>query len=230
LSNGAIIRNAASTLESLSSMLPSVAARTSEVALHSKGRGGRTRGELGRLRLEAENLGYEAGLARGIDEGIAKGIAESSERAYEEAALIHAEMLAQFQEDLAAVVESVQSAVFRWSESSEQQITDLVTTIARSVLVSELKISRESILAIVKDALLQVTHSKKARIRVNPYDLPTMRDAEQELMACAASLRTIEFVDDPSIVAGCVIETEGGVIDATMDTKLASLDEELDAG
>ena len=48
-------------------------------------------------------------------------------------------------------------------------------------------------------------------------------------MTIASSLRNVEFVADPTVTAGCVIETDGGVVDATVDTKLATLDEEMGA-
>jgi flagellar assembly protein FliH len=206
-----------------------VAVRTTEAALRSGGKAGRTAAELARLRDEAETKGYEAGLERGLQEGIERGVALAHQQAHEEALQMHALVLAQFKSDLESVVAGIQEAMGRWCDGAEEQMTDLVSDIARTVLVSELSLSRDSITSIVREALLQVTHSRQARIRVNPFDVESLREAKQELMACASSLRELEFVEDPAIVGGCVIETEGGVVDATLDTKLASLDEEIDA-
>lgn len=41
------------------------------------------------------------------------------------------------------------------------------------------------------------------------------------------SVRAIEFVEDPEILGGCIIETDGGIIDATIKGKLNQLDNEL---
>jgi len=35
-------------------------------------------------------------------------------------------------------------------------------------------------------------------------------------------------VEDAAIIGGCIIETDGGIIDATIDGKLSQLQDELD--
>jgi flagellar assembly protein FliH len=228
LSSPSIIRDS-EPLQSFGSILPSVAAATTQLALRTGGKAGRTAAELARLREEAESVGYKDGIERGFREGIERGIAQAHQLAYEEAAAEHAKTLAQFQAELGSVIESIQSALYEWCEQSEAEMAVLATDIARRVINAEMAIGRDAVLAMVKDGLREVTFARHARIRINPFDLPTLQEAKGELLACASSLRDIEFVEDPAILTGCVIETDGGIVDATADAKLATLDDELGA-
>ncbi len=73
-----------------------------------------------------------------------------------------------------------------------------------------------------------MTHSRHARIRLNPFDGAILQNHRTELLAASGSLRDIELVDDPTIVGGCVIETEGGLVDATTETRLELLSTTLE--
>jgi flagellar biosynthesis/type III secretory pathway protein FliH len=167
--------------------------------------------------------GHASGFIAGFEEGKLAGIKESKQELSEEMA----DQLARFSADLNKVTERLQVEIGRWFEDSEEKMTDLAIVAVRKLLAAELAISRESALEIVKEALQDVTHSRHARIRVNPFDSLILKDHRQELMNAAGSLRDVEFVSDPKIAGGCIIETDGGVVDATLETKLGLLEDSL---
>ena len=182
-------------------------------------------------RARAVEEGYRIGLAKGRTEGFKlgreEGTIEGREEAAAEAAALHAQALADFRAALEEIVSQINAGIPKFYDAAEQAMTDLAMDAVRKVLAAELEISRESALAIVQEALREVTHSTKARIRVNVQDRKTLEVYRAEVLAAAGSLREIEFVDDPSLAGGCVIETEGGLVDASLETKLELLEEEL---
>lgn len=187
-----------------------------------KTKGSRNAMEL--LKDHARKQGHQEGLAAGFEEGVAAGREAGFAAALEEGRQQQAKLLERFADELITLEASIQQAVKDWFETTEGEVESLVASIARKVLHSELKLSRDSIRAIVDAALAEVTLSKSARIRVNPSDLPTLLAAKAELMAACASLRTLEIVEDPTIVGGCVIETDGGSVEASVDGQIDRLE------
>lgn len=213
-------------------LLPTVNPSDLQVAVRREGRGARTANEIEQLKQTSMNAGYDEGYARGVEIGMAEGHAKAFADAYAaskaEADIQNTTILDNFASDLEQTVASVLSAMEEWTLLTEEKITNIVVDVCRKVLVSELTQSRDSILTIVQAAMREVTLSESARIRINPEDMPALRDRQGEIIAAAQSVRAIEFVEDGSILGGCVIETDGGIVDATIEGKLDRLSEELE--
>src|ERR1019366_2662249 len=84
----------------------------------------------------------------------------------------------------------------------------------------ELELDRSTILEIVRSGMLEVTHSRTARLRVNPLDAHTLMKYRDELLASTRSLSSIEVIADPAVSGGCIIETDGGTVGASVETQL----------
>lgn len=218
--------------QSFAALLPSVVPSALQIAVRKEGRGGRTANEIEQLKQVSMNEGYDEGYSRGLELGLAEGLqkahAEAYDKAYAEYTAKNDLTLLDFARDLDLTVASVLKALEDWTQLTEQKLTDIATEIARRVITAELQSSREAIFGIVREAIAEVTHSDSARIRLNPWDAQSMSDQKEHIIAAARSIRTLEFVEDPEISGGCIIETDGGIIDATIDGKLRQLDEELD--
>ena len=104
-------------------------------------------------------------------------------------------------------------------------MADRATDVVSRLLSSELATSRESVLAIVRETLGEITMAKHARIVVNPIDHPLLEKYRAEITRMVASLRDIEIVDDPSILGGCRVETSTGDLDATTNVRLAAFEQ-----
>ncbi|MCO5295940.1 MAG: FliH/SctL family protein [Fimbriimonadaceae bacterium] len=180
-------------------------------------------GLAGRAHQQARQAGHEAGFAEGLQEGIAQGIAQS----LEEARVLRAAELAAFAADLNALREDAADAIERWYREAEHTLAQLATVIAAKVIANELATDPELVLAITREAIQEVTHASSARIRANVLDAPALSRHREELAALAPSLRQVDIVEDPTIRAGCVIETDGGVVEATVEQKLQRALQEL---
>lgn len=188
-----------------------------------------------KLRLameEARKDGYDEGYAEGAKEGWREGAEigrmDGKMKAYEEACQQYQTEIAGFVGELSLILGAIQEAIPIWYEQSEQAMTQVVMDAVKTLLATELQTSRGSALAIVQQALQEVTHARHARVRVNPIDSAILSQHRDELLAACGSLRGIDFVDDPNIRGGCVIETDGGIVDATVDTRLDLLEQTYD--
>lgn len=180
---------------------------------------GRTADALQKLREAARAEGFESGYAEGRIEGIAAG-----RQAVEEET---SAAIASFCDELQAKADQVLFAYRQFMAESEDALAELAVLVASRALAQELRLGHDAVTALAKEAIAEVLHASQVRIRVHPFDVPTLAERKDELLAAARQLRSIEIVEDPSILGGCVIESDAGLIDATVSTKLAAMSASL---
>lgn len=164
--------------------------------------------------------GYEAGRLEGFTVGQKSGYQAGFDQAYSEASNKQAEMLREFAASLQTVHDRLEAAISEWFVASEAELEQVAIDIAEHLIGAQLTLDRTFIIETTKLALLQLTEATRARVRVNPFDSVILNDAREELLAATASLRGVEIVSDASIMGGCIVETERGATDATIDKRL----------
>ncbi len=106
---------------------------------------------------------------------------------------------------------------------AERQLVDLAVDIARKVLAQEIKSEGYLIDPIVAEALAQAPTRKSVTVRLNPADLARCESAGE----AADGDGEVRFVADASVPpAGCVVETEEGIVESEPRQRL---DEVADA-
>lgn len=96
-------------------------------------------------------------------------------------------------------------------------VLDLALDVARQVIVGELAVRPERILAIVKLALNQMAETtREARLLINPEDAALIRP-HLDLILDKNRLRMVE--DVRIVRGGCLIETTQGDLDATLQAR-----------
>lgn len=145
------------------------------------------------LQEEARKLGYEAGLEQG-------------RRAMEQERM----RLRQLSESLGMALDSLD---FRLAD----QVLNLALDVARQVIAGELASRPERILDVVKLALQQIAEStREARLLLNPEDALIVRPILNDLL----DKSRLRIVEDGRIVrGGCLIETQQGDLDATLQAR-----------
>lgn len=180
--------------------------------------------QLKKLRDELLEEGRVEGYHSGYDDGYQFGMKNGRQAGYlaanEEARIQRSEELTRFSASLERAVQSVQDAMAVWYQQSERVLEELAIEIAEKILNAQLTLDRSVVSETVKAAMAQVTHASEARVRVNPFDSELMRSLKQEIMQAAPSVRTLEISDDPTVDAGCIIETQGGLVDARIASQL----------
>lgn len=172
---------------------------------------------------EGFTAGHQEGLLKGLEEGRAAGQAEAFRIASEQESAkldTYFEQLDQFGKEL-----KVSSC--DWFNQAEKDLTDLVSAICKQVLNTELALGRESILSIVHQAIEETGLKGSIRLRINPADRNLMDSNIDSIRARFAQLTDLKLVDDATLSSGCIIEASNGVVDATSDTKLAKIQENL---
>jgi|CXWL01.1.fsa_nt_gi flagellar assembly protein FliH len=180
---------------------------------------GRTAEALARLRAVSKKEGFEEGYVHGFEQG-EEDARQSVESRTEQT-------IQDFAHILQDKSDQVVFAAKAWANESEHLLAELSILIASRILGQELRLDHDTITAIAKDAIKEVLLAEKIRIRVNPFDVPIIAQRKQELLAVNKQLRDIEIVDDPSITGGCVVESDAGIVDASIETKLGLLFEAM---
>lgn len=147
-----------------------------------------------------------------VDERLAAARAEGAEEARAEAQAELAEMRARLEilEPGLEQLASLRSASIR--EASEQ-IGDIVLKLTRRIVGDSLAVNPDALPSLVSQSLSQLPDDDEVMIRVCPDDVSAVRDALDDRFEESV-------VGDPSISAGCRIETRHAAIDATLDAAL----------
>ncbi|MEW6326150.1 MAG: FliH/SctL family protein [Thermodesulfobacteriota bacterium] len=107
----------------------------------------------------------------------------------------------------------------------EEEILTLTLAIARKIIHHEVTTSPELIRCAIKEALNYVVENSKVRIRAHPYDFAFVDEIKEDFLKGIAGLKHVEIVEDKNITqGGCLLETEFGDIDVTLDGQLAAVE------
>ena len=156
-----------------------------------------------RIREEAK-AAFESEKKRGYEQGVADGKMEIA-------------MLK---------LEQVDSSV-AFMEGVEQKMADIVMKALRSFVV-EIG-DKELVLQIVRKTMNAVIRTQRQVVlKVAPAMVGTVRERVSELRLAYPTVETFDVVEDPRLKgAACILETEAGVADASVETQLAAIEKSL---
>ncbi|MBS1717879.1 MAG: hypothetical protein JSS72_09135 [Armatimonadetes bacterium] len=220
------------TVSNFSSILGQVDAQkhAMESALFGNGKR-KSAQELERLRAEvleqSRQEGYAKGYAEGYEQGKMEGTQQAFAQTYNEASQARAAETASFAASLRGCISNFQQTVNDWLDAAQNQYGDISIEICRRLLRRELIMDRTQIEQIVAEVVEETKGATHIRIRVNPFDAEIIEKFKDEVLALSPSLREVEFVEDRSILGGCIAETVSGVVDADFNTHLDRLSEEF---
>lgn len=159
--------------------------------------------EAARIREEAK-AAFEAERKRGYAQGLADGKME-----------------------IAAQKLDLVDASVAFMEGVEQKMADVVMKALRSFVVSVG--DREMVLQIVRKTMAAVIRTQKQVVlKVSPEMVATVTARVAELRAAYPIVETLDVVADARLSgAACVLETEAGVADASVETQLAAIEKSL---
>ncbi len=154
--------------------------------------------------LEDAKAAYEAERQKGYDKGIADGKTE----------------IAMQKLDL------VDSSV-AFMENVEEKMSDIVMKALKSC-VAEIG-DREMVVQIVRKTMAAVIRTQRqVTLKVAPELVETVRARVSELTASFPTIETFDVVEDPRLKGpACVLETEAGVADASVESQLAAIERSL---
>ena len=159
--------------------------------------------EAAQIREEAK-AAYAAEKQRGYDDGIAEGKAEI------------------LMQKLNLLDESV-----RYMESIELKVSEIVMKALRKC-VAEIG-DTELVIQIVKKAMQTVVRNQRQiTVKVNPAMVAVVKGRLQEILAEFPSLSYIDVAEDAHLAAAaCVVETEAGLVEASVEGQLAAIEKSI---
>jgi type III secretion protein L len=153
---------------------------------------------------EDAKAAYEEERKKGYDKGIADGKTE----------------IAMQKLDL------VDSSV-AFMEDVEEKMSEIVMKALKSC-VAEIG-DREMVIQIVRKTMAAVIRTQRqVTLKVAPELVETVRARVSELTATFPTIETFDVVEDPRLKgSACVLETEAGVADASVESQIAAIERSL---
>jgi flagellar biosynthesis/type III secretory pathway protein FliH len=149
---------------------------------------------------------------KGLVEGRQQGKAESSE---EVSSLIGA---------LKGSIAKLTGARDEFYTKSEHEMVDLVVLIASEIVVREIRQDKNIIADVIRKAVAELHTKQSVSIKLNKADMEIAQSIRQNLMDELESIENVDFTADNSITpGGCLIKTDIGMVDATVEGRLYDL-------
>ena len=148
---------------------------------------------------------YDEAFAQGLEEGRAAGAEQATAEVHRLAALV--DSLARPFEDL--------------DEAVEEQLVRLAMVVARKIVRREMRTDPSHVIGVVRDALgVLPVAARDVRVHLHPDDAELVR----RHLKPAEGERAWAVVENPVLTrGGCRIETETSRVDASIETRLATL-------
>ena len=184
----------------------------------------RARKESGTIRQAARGQGYEAGFAEGQKAGHEAGHKEAFEAARSQFAEQQASLIATCRQ----LIDEINARRADWWAAARQDLIDLAIAVARRVARCVGQRERDVVVKNLEEAIQLVGRRSEVTIRVNPADAETARAFAGELMDRREHWKNVPVVESPEVSpGGCRLEWATGSVDATLETQLDRIAEEL---
>ena len=126
--------------------------------------------------------------------------------------------------ELEAEKERMAAAYRDREEQMERVITDAVCDLMERFFNVQFGDNKELLYHLVDNCVLHIESSHQFLIKVNDEGFATLNEKKPELQAAVGADAQRDIVRDPLLSDGqCIIETDGGVFDCSLDTELKNL-------
>lgn len=112
----------------------------------------------------------------------------------------------------------------------EKMLASVALKAAKKIIGREIEVSEDAIVDIVSTSLKAVSQHKKITIYANKKDLAILESNRSRLKELFESLESLSLRERADIdTGGCVIETEGGIINAQLENKWRVLEKAFES-
>lgn len=162
------------------------------------------------LRIQAQKEGYENGLREAHQE-----IEADRQMAMEQCRQI---------------LEEARRTKVKLLESSTADMARLAIAVAKRVISTEVNTNPQIIISVIREAINLLDQPGNFRVYVNPEEIEPALDslAREEMSKMEKQDLANALVADARVgTGGCVIESDQGVVDAQLDTRIAKVEQAL---
>ena len=123
----------------------------------------------------------------------------------------------------------LEQEIVKVREELEKFLVPVALKAAKKIVGRELELSENTIVDIVSNTLKSVSQHKKITIYVNKKDLEALENNRSKLKEIFESLEVLSLRERNDIAqGGCIIETEGGIINAQLENQWRVLENALE--
>ncbi len=170
-------------------------------------------------RAAADELARQQGYTQGYSEGFTQGHAQATLEGQRQISDFMANKGSDTAKRMAALVEATQRQLADSEQLIARGVLELACELAQQVLRRELSVNPNVLQPVVREALGMLTaDAKSAVVRLNPLDLEVLDEALKQEFANLS----LSHVADPTVSpGGCVVESAGAVVDASLEKRWA---------
>lgn len=185
------------------------------------------RNELASLQAQLEQEKEQAQLE--IDQMKAKAFEEANEQGYQEGYRKGLDSVQELQKQCEDERLQQEQEYQKKLEEMEPLMVDTLCDVYSHIFKVEAKEHKELVLKLLQDTLLKVDGTGSIIVHVAKEDYAYVQEQKGALLEEAGMQSgSVEIVSDAALArAQCMIETEGGVYDCSLDTELAELKRRL---
>lgn len=185
------------------------------------------RNELAGLQARIEQEKEQAQLE--IEQMKAKAFEEANEQGYQEGYRKGLDSVQELQKQCEAERLQQEQEYQKRLQEMEPVMVDTLCDVYSHIFKVEAKEHKELVLKLLQDTLLKVDSTGSIMIHVAKEDYAYVQEQKAALLEGAGMQSgSVEIVSDATLArAQCMIETEGGVYDCSLDTELAELKRRL---
>lgn len=126
-------------------------------------------------------------------------------------------------------ITSLEQEIERVRSDLEKMLIPVALKAAKKIVGREIELTDDTIVDIVSNSLKAVSQHKRITIYVNRKDLDSLESHRPKLKEIFESLEVLSLRDRSDIAqGGCIIETEGGIINAQLENQWKALESALD--
>lgn len=168
----------------------------------------------------------EQAYQRGFADGKKQGMIEGESKGFKRGEIKIEPLLKSLQEALMQL-KNIREETY---QCVEKEVVELALAIAKQVICREVKLDREIVVCVAREALAKVEDPGRIRIKMSPSDLQFINEIKHQFSNLISHIDDVTFEAEESIQSGgCIIETDLGEIDARIDKQLQAVEESFRA-
>lgn len=153
---------------------------------------------------EGKKVGYQEGLADAMNEFNAKK---------DELEIERQNLQAQFEEK---------------ERTMESELVDVITEVMERFFLIQFGNKKDLLLHLIDNALINIENSREFLIKVNDENFDFLNQYKSQLQEKVGNDLQLDIIRDPVLdIHQCLIETDGGVFDCSLDVELDNLVKDL---
>ncbi|SFT43017.1 flagellar assembly protein FliH [Lachnospiraceae bacterium XBD2001] len=153
---------------------------------------------------EGKKSGYQEGLADAMNEFNAK------------------------KDELEAERQQLQAEFDEKERAMESELVDVITEVMERFFLVQFGNKKDLLLHLIDNALINIENSREFLIKVNDENFDFLNQYKSQLQEKVGNDLQLDIIRDPVLdVHQCLIETDGGVFDCSLDVELDNLVKDL---